>query len=423
MAEVGREICEVFRREEAQATALETVSRSRDELELVLAAHPRRHHACFNRQGAHHLRERRRRARDRIRLRRRPDARPSPTTMVSRASRCGTRRGGRCRPRIAQRARVSGAAQRSKLLRYRTPRRPPRSLGVVEAVPILDEHREVHRVVHVIHDVTNQQRIEQENVRLVGEAQEALRAREDLLAIVSHDLRNPLGVVLASSALLLKSNLPPDKQERARRQVEAIQRAGNRMNRLIRDLLDFASIQAGRLSVSVRPQDVGAMVTEVLEVMEPLAAAKSLRLTTDVAPDLAIRCDHDRVIQLFSNLVGNAVKFTGRRRHDHGARRGRWRRRAVLRRSTPAPASRPTELPHVFDRYYQAQRTEPRRDRPGPVDRARHRRGARRPHLGRERGGPGEHVFLHARARAAGRGRTGLRSRKSTQDSTQVDAS
>ena len=57
--------------------------------------------------------------------------------------------------------------------------------------------------------------------------------------------------MLASSALLLKSSLPPDKEERARRQVEAIQRAGNRMNRLIRDLLDFASIQAGRLSVSL----------------------------------------------------------------------------------------------------------------------------------------------------------------------------
>ena len=158
--------------------------------------------------------------------------------------------------------------------------------------------------------MTNQHRVEAENVRLVGEAQEALRAREDLLAIVSHDLRNPLGVVLASTALLLKSNLPPDKQERARRQVEAIQRAGNRMNRLIRDLLDFASIQAGRLSVSKHPQDVAAMVNEVLEVTEPLAAAKSHRLVADVAPELAIKCDHDRVIQLFSNLVGNAVKFT-----------------------------------------------------------------------------------------------------------------
>ena len=179
-------------------------------------------------------------------------------------------------------------------------------------------------------------------MRLVGEAHEALRAREDLLAIVSHDLRNPLGVVLASTALLLKSNLPPDKQERARRQVEAIQRAGNRMNRLIRDLLDFASIQAGRLSVSMRPQDVAAMVNEVLEVTEPLAATKSLRLVADVAPGLAIRCDHDRVIQLFSNLVGNAVKFTP----DGGTITVRaapdGEDRAVLGRRHRARHSRPT---------------------------------------------------------------------------------
>ena len=197
-----------------------------------------------------------------------------------------------------------------------------------------------------------------DNVRLYGEAQEALRAREDLLAIVSHDLRNPLGVVLASSALLLKSSLPPEREERARRQVEAIQRAGNRMNRLIRDLLDFASIQAGHLSVSTRPQAVGDMVTEVLETLEPLAAAKSQRLVADVPPGMEMRCDHDRVIQLFSNVVGNAIKFTpegGEIRIAASAdpQDGRLVRFAVIDTGPGIPAD---ELPHVFDRYYQARR-------------------------------------------------------------------
>ena len=240
-----------------------------------------------------------------------------------------------------------------------------------------------------------------DNVRLYGEAQEALRAREDLLAIVSHDLRNPLGVVLASSALLLKSSLPPEREERARRQVEAIQRAGNRMNRLIRDLLDFASIQAGHLSVSTRPQAVGDMVSEVLEALEPLAAAKSQRLHADVPPGMEMRCDHDRVIQLFSNVVGNAIKFTpdgGRNPHYRlgrpagqpaGAlRRDRHRagnpcRRAAarLRSLLPGPAQ------------------EPGGHRPGADDRARHRRGARGADLGRKRGGQGEHLPVHAGAR------------------------
>jgi len=199
-----------------------------------------------------------------------------------------------------------------------------------------------------------------DNVRLLAEARESVRAREDLLAIVSHDLRNPLGVVLASSALLLKSSLPPEppgKEGRARRQIEAIERAGNRMNRLIRDLLDFAAIQAGHLSVSSHPREVGMLLREVLDALEPLAAAKTIKLV-DGSPEnsgLCISCDHDRVIQLFSNVVGNAVKFT-----PEGG--------TVILRAEPddamvrfavaddGPGIAIEELPHVFDRYYQARR-------------------------------------------------------------------
>jgi len=199
-----------------------------------------------------------------------------------------------------------------------------------------------------------------DNVRLLAEAQESVRAREDLLAIVSHDLRNPLVVVLASSALLLKSSLPPDqpgKEGRARRQVEAIERAGNRMNRLIRDLLDFAAIQAGHLSVSSHPREVGTLLREVFDALEPLAATKSIKLV-DGSPEnsgLHISCDHDRVIQLFSNVVGNAVKFT-----PEGG--------TVILRADPddamvrfsvaddGPGIALEELPYVFDRYYQARR-------------------------------------------------------------------
>jgi PAS domain S-box-containing protein len=199
-----------------------------------------------------------------------------------------------------------------------------------------------------------------DNVRLYAEAQESVRAREDLLAIVSHDLRNPLGVVLASSALLLKSSLPPEppgKEGRARRQVEAIERAGNRMNRLIRDLLDFAAIQAGHLSVSSHPREVGMLIREILDALEPLAATKSIKLVDGAAEEsgLQISCDHDRIIQLLSNVVGNAVKFTPeggvvtlRAEPD-----GSMVRFAV---ADTGPGISTDELPYVFDRYYQARR-------------------------------------------------------------------
>jgi len=352
MAEVGHEICEVFRRAEAQATALETVARSRDELDLVLAAIP---------DGITVLD-----ADGRIIYANDAAARISGFASaaemlhasaddVAQRFQMWDETGQRLSPEDLPSRWAMGGKRGSKLLRYRSHDGQLDGWVSLESVPITDDRGHVRRVVNVTHDMTKQRGVEVDNVRLVGEAQEALRAREDLLAIVSHDLRNPLGVVLASTALLLKANLPPDKQDRARRQVEAIQRAGNRMNRLIRDLLDFASIQAGRLSVSMRPQEVVAMVNEVLEVTEPLAAAKSLRLVADVAPGLAIRCDHDRVIQLFSNLVGNAVKFTpdGGTITVHAALDGEVVRFSVADTGPGIPGD---ELPHVFDRYYQAQR-------------------------------------------------------------------
>ncbi|MES1165401.1 MAG: HAMP domain-containing sensor histidine kinase, partial [Verrucomicrobiota bacterium] len=197
-----------------------------------------------------------------------------------------------------------------------------------------------------------------ENIQLRTEGQEAARSREDLLAIVSHDLRNPLGVVMASSALLLKSPLadPPGKEGRSRRQVEAIQRAGTRMNRLIRDLLDFAAIQAGRLTVSSHARGVGELMREVFDALAPQAGAKSLKLI-DGSPESTLRvsCDHDRVIQMFDNVVGNAVKFSneGGTVTITAEPDGAMVRFSVI---DDGPGIAPEELPYVFDRAYQAKR-------------------------------------------------------------------
>jgi signal transduction histidine kinase len=197
-----------------------------------------------------------------------------------------------------------------------------------------------------------------ENLRLRSQGQEAARSREDLLAIVSHDLRNPLGVVMASSALLLKGPLtdPPGKEGRSKRQVEAIQRAGNRMNRLIRDLLDFAAIQAGRLEVSSQPREVAELVREVFDALATQAAAKSLKLV-DGSPETTLRvsCDHTRAIQLLDNVVGNAVKFSG----EGGTVTVRAEPDGDMVRfsvTDDGPGISSEELPHVFDRAYQAKR-------------------------------------------------------------------
>jgi PAS domain S-box-containing protein len=212
--------------------------------------------------------------------------------------------------------------------------------------------------LHVAEELSRRASISVDNARLYAETQESLRSREDLMAIVSHDLRNPLGVVLASSTLLLKSPLPTEKGERARRQVEAIQRAGHRMNRLIRDLLDFASIQGGRLTISQRPYDGVNLVGEVLEVLEALATQKSLRLQNLLAARqgrLDVLCDHDRMIQVFSNVVGNAIKFTpegGTISISAEADAGM----VVFTVADTGPGMSGEELENIFDRYWQAQR-------------------------------------------------------------------
>ena len=232
--------------------------------------------------------------------------------------------------------------------------------ALIKATPTFASGGAVELAIQVIRDVTEReqerQRQRAENARLMAEAQEALRSREDLLAIVSHDLRNPLGVVLTSSALLLRSALPPDKGERARRQVEAIQRAGNRMNRLIRDLLDFASIEGGRLTLARRPLDVAALILEVVEALRPLAAPRSQKLSgEEPAADLAIHGDHDRLVQVFSHIIGNSFKFGpdgGRVRVEVSAQ-GREVRFVV---ADDGPGMPPDELANLFDRTWQAGR-------------------------------------------------------------------
>jgi len=144
--------------------------------------------------------------------------------------------------------------------------------------------------------------------RMYEDAEASIEAREQVLKIVSHDLRNPLHTISMCASLLLDLPMPPEKQGD---HLLRIKRAGERMNRLVQDLLDIAKLEAGRVAISVRPVDVAPLVREAYEMLAPLAAEKGLRLETEVADGLQpIVADEGRVLQVLSNLVGNAVKFT-----------------------------------------------------------------------------------------------------------------
>lgn len=142
-------------------------------------------------------------------------------------------------------------------------------------------------------------------------AEEAVRAREDVLAIVAHDLGNPLGVIRFRAQRVLASPLEGERGESTKREVASIFRSALHMKRIIDDLLDAAAIDAKRLSVLRLPCGVEEVLAEAVELARPLAEHRKLRLELRVDVGEALwNCDHQRVVQVISNLAGNAIKFS-----------------------------------------------------------------------------------------------------------------
>jgi signal transduction histidine kinase len=130
------------------------------------------------------------------------------------------------------------------------------------------------------------------------------------------------------------------------------------MYRLVHDLLDVAAIEAGQLPVTKSPLSADALVTDALELLRPLAAAKGIALVGDVPPGLpTVAADRERVLQVFSNLGGNAVKFTARDGRVEIRATGRDRAVEFVVRDTGS-GIRPEDLPHVFERFWQARKRE-----------------------------------------------------------------
>jgi PAS domain S-box-containing protein len=198
-----------------------------------------------------------------------------------------------------------------------------------------------------------------ENARLFHAAEQATRARDEMLGVVAHDLRNPLNTILMGANLL--AELIPETQAALRRQAEIMRRGADRMNRLIQDLLEVRRIESGRLAVEPRPESPYVLVCEALETLRPLATASNLKLKAAVRPDAPkVLADPARIQQVLANLAGNAIKFTpAGGRVVLGAK--------VLAESEvrfavadTGPGIPPEQLPHVFGQYWQANRADKR---------------------------------------------------------------
>jgi signal transduction histidine kinase len=196
-----------------------------------------------------------------------------------------------------------------------------------------------------------------ENARLFRAAQDATRARDDLVAIVSHDLRNPVHTIHMAASFLLDIAPKDDRRVQARKQLEVIQRSATRANRLIQDLLDVARIQAGGLAVDPVPVEVRSLLNEAVESATPLASASQLSVVCEVPDAIGpVASDRERVLQVFANLIGNAIKFTpkgGRISLIAAPENGEVRFMVC----DTGPGIPPEHLDHVFDRYWQARST------------------------------------------------------------------
>jgi signal transduction histidine kinase len=189
-------------------------------------------------------------------------------------------------------------------------------------------------------------RAEAESARSVATATRAAAARDDILAIVSHDLRGPLHAIsLACEAL------HEEATGDAVRYLGAIERAGQRAERLISDLLEASAIENGVLTLNRGSVDAAAVVRQAAADHELLAKEAGGTITAHLPDETTIvSADRDRVLQVLGNLIGNALKHArgaaidvvvARRDHD-----------AVISVRDGGPGITDSELPHVFDRYW-----------------------------------------------------------------------
>lgn len=207
-------------------------------------------------------------------------------------------------------------------------------------------------------DMARRAAIVVEHARLFHEAQQATKARDDVLAVVAHDLRNPLNTVTMAIGLMLENT--PVERTQERRQVEIVRRAADRMNRMIQDLLDVKRMESGRLAIDLRPEDVDVIINDMIEMLRPLAVGSSITLESSVPEGLPpVLADSARIQQVLSNLVGNAVKFTpreGRITVCAEEIEGEVRFGVI----DTGPGIPPEQVPHIFGQFWQASSSDRR---------------------------------------------------------------
>ncbi|MFM7220069.1 MAG: response regulator [Nodosilinea sp.] len=264
----------------------------------------------------------------------------------------------------------------------------------VRSSPMRSEQGELLGHVGTLEDITDRQQAEATQAQMIREqtarqqAEAANRMKDEFLAIVSHELRTPLNSILGWAQLLLNRKLDGATTTRA---LETIERNARSQTQLIEDILDVSQIIQGKLRLAMQPVNIAALIESVIDTVRLSANSKSLQIETDYAAKIGkVYGDAERLKQIIWNLLSNSIKFTpeqgriticithlSKNRHDqvkHQHKLGL----SVLAESDPGPAVQlsgdyaqirisdtgigisASFLPHVFDRFRQADSTTTR---------------------------------------------------------------
>jgi len=192
--------------------------------------------------------------------------------------------------------------------------------------------------------------------RTVERLEEAVRSRDTVLSVVAHDLRNPLGVISIAANTLLQRLPGPS----SRRPVERIIRSAQRADRMVRDLLAISAIETGQLSLDAKPTGTADLLFAAVESQQNVAAEASIIIGTDLSPEVPpIQADEERILEVLENLVGNALKFTGQRGSITVGAARKDDKVAIWVKDSGAGIA-PEQMPHIFDRFWQAKKKERR---------------------------------------------------------------
>ncbi|HEY0431509.1 MAG TPA: PAS domain S-box protein [Pyrinomonadaceae bacterium] len=232
--------------------------------------------------------------------------------------------------------------------------------AMVTDSPIVGQNGELVGVVGVSVDISERKQAEAERERLHeseraarAEAEKANRLKDEFLATLSHELRNPLNVILGYAEVLLRSE-EARSSEFVTRAAEILKRNALAQSRLVRDLLDLSRLQVGKLSLNQEVVSLTTIIDNAVETVRGEAAIKQIEIKVDSAEDVVfVNADPLRLEQVIWNLLNNAVKFTP----AGGAVSIRVRApegRVVLTVEDNGPGIEPEFLPHVFEMFRQA---------------------------------------------------------------------